>query len=157
MPALNLGFTFKEVMQIFIIFQRCFFIYALYFQYIFKSVLLAIKRLYSSSDSVPVDCLPLQLSVTCHRGFSGSSPGHWRLPCEWSRQRGDVWCHTMSDIADRTASHGPAPSEWPGTGLHPSTPSPSIWRSTTSSHKRLEKLFSRRESLNIMYNTHRVL
>lgn len=53
-------------------------------------------------------------------------------PCEWCQQHAGVWYHTTSDRADRTASRGPAPSEWPGTGWHPSAPSPSTW----SSHHR---------------------
>lgn len=56
----------------------------------------------------------------------------WCLPCEWCQRHGGVWYRTASDRADRTASRGPAPSEWPGTGWHPSAPSPGIWRSRTN-------------------------
>ena len=80
----------------------------------------------------------------------------WCLPCEWCRRRGGVWYDTTSDRADRTASRGPAPSEWPGTGWHPSAPSPSIWQSRKS-WRRHFKQPHRREYFTFMNATYWVL
>lgn len=123
--------------------------FIIHFYYLLNDYIhhLTSNRLYSSFNSIPV-ALTLECQVSA--GLTGPllSPGlalvyvvsaSWRLPCEWCQQRGGVWYHTTSDRANMTASHGPAPSEWPGTSWHPSAPSPSIWQSRNSLHKWLRK------------------
>ena len=45
----------------------------------------------------------------------------------WFQQSVDAWYHRASDRAGMTSAHDPGPSGLPGTGWHPSTPSPGTW------------------------------